>query len=381
MIIHNQTNIIAIVILLIIFFSFQKQVRSTYVKNRYFFGLVIFNVSILVVEIIHNTFEGISTNLGQFIYVSTIAIYFLLIPIIISTWILYINYHVYEDNTNRKKLLLFLSPLLIVNLLFIALSLFGLNFVFYIDQMGNYQRGEYYNTILILSYVVLILSLFYILWHKQVLSKTDLLALIMFPIPPMVASMIQFINPEFILLWPSMTVSIIIIYINIQSRIINTDPLTGLFNRREFDKQVNYLSNTKNLKKNICAIMIDIDDFKLINDEHSHQVGDLALVDLGLILKKSVRKEDFIARIGGDEFCVILEAENEGILFETVDKINENIKLYNQRKHSLKPMDLSMGYGVYNPKYYESFYEFFDKLDRKMYNEKNLGKQNKNAYV
>jgi len=381
MIIHNQTNIIAIVILLIIFFSFRKQVRSTYATNRYFFGLLLFNISILFTEIIHNVFKGGATNFGQAIYVASIAIYFLLIPLVIITWMLYINHHIYENDKQTKKLLILLSPLLIINVLFIMLSLFGFNFVFAIDSFGNYQRGEHYNTILVMSYVVLLLSFVYINLHRKYLNKTDLYALILFPIPPMVASMIQFVNPQFTLLWPSMTVSLIIIYINIQSKIINTDPLTGLFNRREFDKHVNYLSNMKSVKKNICAIMIDIDDFKLINDAHSHQIGDIALVDLGLILKKSIRKDDFVARIGGDEFCVILETEDEGILFDIVDRINENITNYNQRKQHKLPMVLSMGYGVYNPKYHSSFYEFFDKLDRKMYDEKNIGKQNKNVYV
>lgn len=381
MIIHNQTNIIAVVILFIIFFSFRKQVRSTYAKNRYFFGLVLFNIAILLIEIIHNIFESVDSDLGQMIYVSTIAIYFLLIPLIIIIWMLYINYHIYESEKHTKKLLIILSPLLIVNVLFIILSLFGLNFVFKLDSSGYYQRGEHYNTILILSYVVLLLSFLYVNLHKKHLNKTDLYALILFPIPPMVASMIQFVNPEFTLLWPSMTVSLIIIYINIQSKMINTDPLTGLFNRREFDKQVNYLSNMKNIKKNICAIMIDIDDFKLINDEQSHQIGDIALIDLGVILKRSIRKDDFVARIGGDEFCIILETEDEGVLFDVVDRINDNIRSYNLRKQHKLPMDLSMGYGVYNPKYHSSFYEFFDKLDRKMYDEKNTQKQNKNVYV
>ena len=381
MIIHNQTNIIAIAILVIIFFSFRKQVRSTYAKNRYFFGLLWFNISILLVEIINNVFQGAATDLGQLIYVSSIALYFLLIPLVIITWMLYINFHIYENDGHTKKLLLMLSPLFIANLTLIMLSLLGYNFVFTLDSSGHFMRGMYYNSILIMSYVVLLLSFIYINLHRKYLNKTDLYALILFPIPPMVASMIQFVNPEFTLLWPSMTVSLIIIYINIQSRIINTDPLTGLFNRREFDKQVNYLSNMKNLKKNICAIMIDIDDFKLINDAHSHQVGDVALVDLGLILKKSIRKDDFVARIGGDEFCVILETDDEGVLFSIVDRINENIANYNLRKQNKLPMGLSMGYGVYNPKYHGSFYEFFENLDRKMYDEKNIGKQNKNAYV
>jgi len=381
MIIHNQTNIIAVVILLIIFFSFRKQVRSTYAKNRYFFGLLLFNIAILLVEIIHNVFKGVETNLGQLIYVSSIALYFLLIPLVIITWMLYINFHIYENDKHAKKLLMFLSPLLIVNILFIVLSLFGLNFVFTLDSLGHFMRGEHYNTILIMSYVVLMLSFIYINLHRKYLNKTDLYALILFPIPPMIASMIQFVNPEFTLLWPSMTVSLIIIYINIQSRIINTDPLTGLFNRREFDKQVSYLSNMRNLKRNICAIMIDIDDFKLINDAHSHQVGDVALVELGLILKRSIRKDDFVARIGGDEFCVILETEDESVLFSIVDRINENIENYNLKRQNKLPMGLSMGYGVYNPKYHGSFYEFFDNLDRKMYDEKNIGKQNKNVYV
>jgi len=381
MLIQDQTNIIAIVILLIIFFNFRKQVRSTYVANRYFFGLVLLNIVILIIEIINNAFKSSPFHLGQLIYVSTIAIYFLLIPLIISIWVLYINFHIYENNQYTKKLLILLSPVVMIHFLFIVFSVFGFNFVFGLDSMGNYYRGEYYNTILILSFLVLISSLFYISWHRNILSKSDWFALMIFPIPPMIASLLQFVNPEITLLWPSMTVSLIIIYINIQSKIINTDPLTGLYNRREFDKQVIYLSNMKSSKKNICAIMIDIDDFKLINDEHSHQIGDIALVDLGVILKKSVRKDDFVARIGGDEFCVILETDDEGVLFEIVDKINENIRYYNQKKQFKLPMDLSMGYGVYNPKYYKSFQEFFDKLDQKMYSEKNTGKQNKNVYV
>jgi len=85
------------------------------------------------------------------------------------------------------------------------------------------------------------------------------------------------------------------------------DPLTGLYNRRKFEQFLDYeVDRATRHQRSFCLIMIDLDNFKHINDTYGHPVGDMALQKLALILKNQTRKSDVIARLGGDEFAIIL---------------------------------------------------------------------------
>jgi diguanylate cyclase len=91
------------------------------------------------------------------------------------------------------------------------------------------------------------------------------------------------------------------------SEIAGVDQLTQLANRREFEKifQQN-LAKARRHKQQLFLLFIDLDHFKPVNDEHGHQLGDKLLQDVAGRIKKAVREEDFVARIGGDEFVVLL---------------------------------------------------------------------------
>jgi diguanylate cyclase (GGDEF)-like protein len=82
------------------------------------------------------------------------------------------------------------------------------------------------------------------------------------------------------------------------------DGLTGLFNRRTFDEMLN-LEGRKELLP-LSLLMIDLDDFKLVNDRYGHQAGDQVLARFGRLLKESFRGTDLLARYGGEEFAVLL---------------------------------------------------------------------------
>ena len=85
------------------------------------------------------------------------------------------------------------------------------------------------------------------------------------------------------------------------------DILTGLVNRRFFENQLSMeVGRAARSKTDISIIMVDIDDFKLVNDKYGHPCGDMVLARLGDVLKKSLRAYDIAARIGGEEFCLIL---------------------------------------------------------------------------
>jgi diguanylate cyclase (GGDEF)-like protein len=86
-----------------------------------------------------------------------------------------------------------------------------------------------------------------------------------------------------------------------------TDPLTGLYNRREFFSLGAYeMGHARRLNKPLSVLAIDIDHFKQINDAHGHQVGDEILQAAAHAFQSSLRQEDTLARIGGDEFMVLL---------------------------------------------------------------------------
>lgn len=82
------------------------------------------------------------------------------------------------------------------------------------------------------------------------------------------------------------------------------DGLTGALNRKSAEAKIGELMQNKNCKGYL--FMIDIDDFKTVNDTMGHAMGDLALINLVKILKENFRKDDIVGRLGGDEFIVFM---------------------------------------------------------------------------
>lgn len=85
------------------------------------------------------------------------------------------------------------------------------------------------------------------------------------------------------------------------------DPLTGLYNRRKFEEFMEYeIARSERHNHSFSVIMVDLDNFKYINDTYGHPIGDLTLKELSALLLKDLRKGDVLARLGGDEFALLL---------------------------------------------------------------------------
>ncbi|QER42698.1 diguanylate cyclase [Thermodesulfobacterium sp. TA1] len=115
------------------------------------------------------------------------------------------------------------------------------------------------------------------------------------------------------------------------------DPLTGLYNRRYFMEEApKFLSIAKRKNLKLACLMIDIDDFKKINDTYGHEVGDLVLKDLAEKLKNTFkRKEDIVARFGGEEFIVLVVYSEKQALIDFIE--------YFRKKVASTPLDLKEG--------------------------------------
>src|SRR5206468_2247923 len=85
------------------------------------------------------------------------------------------------------------------------------------------------------------------------------------------------------------------------------DPLTGLFNRRYMEESLEReFSRATRTRRPLSAVMIDLDNFKQVNDKYGHDAGDEVLAQVGQLLGASVRKADIVCRYGGEEFTLIL---------------------------------------------------------------------------
>ena len=149
-----------------------------------------------------------------------------------------------------------------------------------------------------------------------------------------------------------------------------TDELTGLYNRRRFFVLTEqYLKVAIRAKKRSLLLYIDMDDLKWINDHCGHNQGDQALIDLGSILKKTFRESDIIARIGGDEFVVLLEStdENDEML---ITRLHESIRDYNAKVSQDYKLSISVGAAQFDPEYPISIDELLSKADALMYAQK-----------
>ncbi|MEW6331447.1 MAG: EAL domain-containing protein [Pseudomonadota bacterium] len=105
-----------------------------------------------------------------------------------------------------------------------------------------------------------------------------------------------------------------------------TDPLTGLYNRRHFDSQLEVILSD-HLPKNlpVCLLLIDLDGFKFINDTYGHPLGDEVLRTTAQLLKQQVRRNDYIARMAGDEFAMVLKNTDIENATRIAQKLHESI--------------------------------------------------------
>lgn len=148
-----------------------------------------------------------------------------------------------------------------------------------------------------------------------------------------------------------------------------TDPLTGLINRRALDRQLAVL---KNSKKPVALLLVDVDNFKTVNDVHGHAVGDQVLKKVAGLLAQSFRSTDRPARIGGDEFAVLLM----GTTYQQRERIGQKVEELNQRLQDpddgLPPVSLSVG-GAFSHQGYVD--ELYHQADEALYRVKEAGRR------
>jgi len=155
----------------------------------------------------------------------------------------------------------------------------------------------------------------------------------------------------------------------------NSDPLTAMLNRRGVEEKFNKLiTASEHNVRGVYIILADIDHFKKINDRYGHHTGDVVLMCMASLLTQNLRGSDFAGRLGGEEFIIVLHADNMHAAKDFTERIRKTIE---QREilaaeHSIK---LTMSFGIVE--YNETHKRIFDAVndaDKLLYKAKNTGR-------
>lgn len=156
----------------------------------------------------------------------------------------------------------------------------------------------------------------------------------------------------------------------------NTDPLTGLYNRRVFETIYNQFVDNENNHDDITLIMMDVDKFKIFNDTHGHLVGDQILKVIGQLLKKECKDPILPVRLGGEEFAVLcprFKLEQAKIIAEEIRVKLASVPFSSKRTgERIPPVTASFGVAQKRPN--DSLTNIIERADQALYAAKNAGR-------
>ena len=361
-------NIFSILVLVILFIHNLIYEQRQILSVRLYKLILMITVFLLTADIF-SRFDGNPASVYQsFNHVGNFLVFLasLLLP---SLWLLYAHDQVFHDSQKLRRLVLPLIAINAANAVLLAASQFT-GWYYTIDAGNIYHRGPLFWLPATVTFVLL-LAVFIMVWlNRKTLDLRHYYPLMLFIVPPLIGIVLQLIFYGLPIILNSVTLSLLIVSLNIQGKDNFTDYLTGINNRKRLDYYMLDKIRTSSTRRTFSAILLDIDNFKQINDTYGHDVGDEALEDATTLLGKCLRANDFIARFGGDEFMIVLDISDRRELEKTVERIRRRVRQHNEAGTKSFNLVFSMGYAVYDVRKRPGLTLFQKELDELMYNDK-----------
>lgn len=280
----------------------------------------------------------------------------LLLPLFV---LIYVDLGLYEDPGRIWKKY---KPQIIIGIIMISLNIvnYYIPVIYDISAANVYSRKP-------LSYVFYLVILYYLLTALFVTRKYEkengtmsFFNIKMFLLPIIIGAGLQFMFYGLSVAWLASAIGLIGLYMMQQNEMAYIDSLTDTYNRQYMN---NILSSWVNRGYHFSGTMLDIDNFKAINDNYGHAEGDKVLKALTDIMKESRCGKEWIFRLAGDEFVVLKISETEDQMADFIDGVSRRADEYNSGG---RPYDLVVSYGT-------SFFSggdievFMKEMDNRMY--------------
>lgn len=344
----------------------RKNRESLHTEDKVYDGIAKVNILGAVAETISFLVDGKSfIGCRQLNYISN-SLCFIGTVSMGLLWCLYVNLRIYRNFKKiSEKMAVVMIPWMIEVIMVLG-NLIKPGIMFKVSADNVYQRtggalAGYITLVIYLAYSL------YMVYH----SRKQGVNLSYFPVFYFVCIcfagvLIQLVFYGVTSSWLITAVTLIFTQMQSYAENIYMDELSGLYNRR-YLKAV--LAKRKNTDANsLYGIMMDVNDFKYINDSFGHSMGDKAISTMGNILFKSIPDAGIAIRYVGDEFIVLLTDADKACVLATINEINKNISRFNDSKAEPFELSVSMGYAEFGKD--DNAEVFLRNMDDKMYEEK-----------
>ncbi len=280
------------------------------------------------------------------------------------TWLVFLVLHL--KGTISRIHITIVNIVVAAGLLTLIVNLFY-PVVFSVDETNTYTRYPTYFVYLAADVSMLLDSFAAYIYIRLKGRRLKFFFFWVYSIPVIIGAVLQSAFYGTSMIAPCMMISLAGLMSTIQNEMIFKDKLTGIYNRYYLDQLEEELKRDKDGE--YTFLMIDINDFKSINDNYGHQTGDQALVDTSNILKKAVGSQGAAIRYAGDEFVVVLSTKNEIDTDIFIANIRKGFEEFNKSGKAEYELNASMGYDVVNLRN-TSMDEIMNRIDKLMYEDK-----------
>jgi len=353
--------------LLIILIDYQIRRPSDIIQKRLLTAWICFILLTMLCDFIFFIVDNMTGTAPRTINIIVSSIYFLFKAISFGCVVILFEYTFKGELVARriKWLGSITGTIILIHIVLLVTNLYSRR-LFYITPDNTYVRGDWYPIIVILGYMFMIIIFANIFLNRKNMTSSTLILALTSTVPLALGSMSDVIWAPSFITWPTTLISVLFFYLFVLRTISLLDNLTNVYNRRGLDEHLKSIARSTR-RGNYAFIMSDVDQFKAINDQFGHAQGDIALLDIAEAIRSSVRKSDFIARYGGDEFIVVASGNNSKVI---VDNILARLHEHNEKQIRSYTLSLSCGHDVYKHDDPRTPSEFITHVDSLMYAEK-----------
>ena len=366
-------NILSLLVMVVVLVSHIRNSHDSLLRQRYFRAMIISNIIILVLDIAIIIVGGKPGAFALFFHTALWSFYLLFCVVFCLMWAMFCTMR-RGHKVKRYELLLLCLPL-VIYFGFLLLNL-GHDILFTLSTVNIFVRGRFFHITSACAYSYVAYSVMQLWRHKKNMSENEILPYLLMPLLPMAAGIVALaVDAPVPIVWPSVAFALLVMQLFMLGEKANLDHLTGLYNRKYLDDFVEDMLQTSRAgygraNRNFAALMLDIDGFKMINDSFGHVEGDRDITAAASLLKKSVRKGDFVARYGGDEFLVILDQCSTNTPKRVIMRIRENLNRFNSNNKKPYQLEVSVGYKVFSDIEGLTAKDVFTHIDELMYENK-----------
>ncbi len=280
-------------------------------------------------------------------------------------WLMYVDLHLFHSMARIKKIYYKLA----VPVSVLLLSLFGnikFHYYFYVDDSYVYHRQPTVSIFYIYMIFCALYSIGLYLYYKKENGRVAFFPIYMYLIPIIAGCIIQMVFYGLSTAWLGTAIGLVALYMSLQQQRTYIDPLTGLYNRMYL---AHALYKMKKDGSSWYGIMVDMNDFKCINDTYGHSAGDQALIDASQIFTSSLDANATCFRYAGDEFIILLRTDDEQYVSNLETKMKSSAEDFNNTKKRSYQISFAMGHSKYDSAS-DNTDSFLRRIDTAMYLDK-----------